>query len=101
MNERINLRIARPPHGHARSVIEHNVHALHIVRNLAAQQSMHTATVVADHAAQRAAAVRRRVRRIRQVMHLSRLTHPIEHDARFDHRQPRLRINRDQLPHVP
>ncbi len=46
---------ARAPHGHARAVVEHDVEALHVVHGFSAQQPMHAATVVADHAAQGAA----------------------------------------------
>ncbi len=53
-----------------RSVVEHNVQAFDVVDDFAAQQPMHAATVVADHAAQRAAAVRGGIGRVGQVVHL-------------------------------
>ena len=71
-------------HRHPRAVVEHNVERFHVVDDLAAQQAMHAATVVADHAAQRAARVRGRVGRVGQVVQLGRLAQPVEHNARLD-----------------
>ena len=57
--------------------------AFDVVDGLAAQQAMHAATVVADHAAQRAARVRRRIGRVGQMMLLGRIAQAIEHDSRL------------------
>ena len=62
---------------------------------------MHAATVVADHAAQRAARVRRRVGRIGQMMFLGGLAQPIENDSRLDDGQLALGIERGEPVHVP
>ena len=71
------------PTRHPRAVVQHDVERVDVVDGLAAHQRVHAARVVADHAAERAAAVRRRIGRERQVVHFGGVAHAIEHDARL------------------
>ena len=90
-NERVELLGAGAAHGHARAVVEHDVERLDVVDGLAAQQPVHAATVVADHAAQRAARVSGRVGRIGKVMKLGGVAQPVKHDAGLDRARAWLR----------
>ena len=99
-NERIELSGTSAPHRHARAVVEHDVERLYVVGHLAAQQAVHAATVVADHAAQGASRVRRGIGRIGEVVHLCGFAQAIENDARFNRGQPGFRIDRAQPVHV-
>ena len=91
--KRLELFRAGAAHGHARAIVEHDVEGLDVVGDLAAQQAVHAATVVADHAAQRAARVSSRIGRVGQVMQFGSLAQAVEDNARFDLRQLGARIN--------
>ena len=49
------LLVAGAANGHARAVVKGDVEGLDVVDRFAAEKAMHTAAVVADHAAERAA----------------------------------------------
>ena len=61
--------------------------------DFAAQQPVHAATVVADHAAQGAARVGGRIGRIGQVMLLGCIAQPVENDARLHRSELRFGID--------
>ena len=69
---------------HARAVVEHDVERFHVVDDFAAQQAVHAATVVADHAAEGAAGVGGGVRRVGQVMQFGGVAQAVEDDAGLD-----------------
>jgi hypothetical protein len=73
--------------GHARAVVENNVERFDVVDHFAGQQAVDAATVVADHAAEGAAGVRRGVGGVGQVVELGGLAQAVEDDARLDARQ--------------
>ena len=72
-DQRVKLLGRRGADGHARAVVEHDVEGFDVVDDFAAQQAVHAATVVADHAAEGAAGVRGGVGRVGEVMQLRRL----------------------------
>ena len=88
------------PDGHPGAVVQHHLELVDVVDGLAAHQRMDAARVVADHPAERAAAVRRRIGRERQVVHFCRVTHAIEHDAGLHARDLRRGIERDDAVQV-
>ena len=61
---------------------------------------MDAATVVADHAAEGAARVSRRIGRVSQVMPFGGLAQPVQNDPRLNRGQSRFRIKRAQLVHI-
>ena len=61
---------------------------------------MHAAGIVAEHSADRAMIVRRRIGSKNQAMLLDRLLHFVEHDSRLDAHQLFLRIDLDDAVHV-
>ena len=71
-------------HGEARAVVEQDVERFDVVDNFAAQQPMDAATVVADHAAERAAGVGGGVGRVGQVVELGGVAQAVENDAGLD-----------------
>ena len=83
-NQALNLLGARATDGHPRAVVEHDVERLDIVDGFAAEQAVNAAAIVADHAAERAARMRRRIGRIGQMMQFGRVAQPVENDARLD-----------------
>ena len=100
LHQRIQLLRAGAAHGHSSAVVEHDIKRLDVIHDFAAKQPVHAATVVADHAAQRAARVRRRIGRVGQVMLLRRVAQPVENDARLDRRKLRVGIDRSEPVHV-
>ena len=99
-DDRVELGVARLADGHSRAVVQHHVELVDVVDGLAAHQRVDAARVVADHAAERAAAVRGRIGRERQLMHFCGVTHAIEHDARLHARDLPRRIERDDAVQV-
>jgi hypothetical protein len=74
-------------HGHARAVVEDKVKRFDVVHHLAGHQAVNAATVVADHAAESAAGMRRGIRTISQMVQLGGFAQTVEDDARLDARQ--------------
>src|SRR6185437_8821546 len=68
---------------------------------LSREQRMRTARVVADHSAERAPRVRRRIGAESQPMRFGRRTQIVEHDARLNSRDPRHRIDLQDRRHIP
>ena len=101
MNQRFQFGGRGPAHRHARAVIKHQVQRFDVVHYLAGHQPMSAATVVADHAAQCAARVRRRVGAVGQVVHFGGIAQPVEDDARFYAREFGRGVNQAQLVHIP
>jgi hypothetical protein len=94
-NDRLELGVACRADGHSRAVVQHHVERVNVVDGFAAHERMDAARVVANHAAERAAAMRGRVGREGQLMDFGRVAHAIEHDARLDARDLPRRIERD------
>ena len=94
------LVVAGAPHGHARAVVEHNVERFHVVHDLAAQQPVHAAGVVADHAAEGAARVGCGIGRVGQVMLFGGLAQAIEDDAGIDGGELAFGVERAEPVHV-
>ena len=99
-NDGIELLVAGAAHGHARAVVEHNVERFHVVHNLAAQQPVHAAGVVADHAAEGAARVGCGIGRVGQVVLLGGLAQAVEDDAGIDGGELAFGIERGEPVHV-
>ena len=99
-DDRLELGVARGADAHPRPVIQHHLERVDVVDGLSSHQGVHAARVVADHAAERATAVRRRIGRKRQVVHFGRITNAIEHDAGLHARHLRRRIERDDAVQV-
>ncbi len=97
---RLELRLARRAHAHPRPVIQQHVQRHDIVDRLPAHQRMHAAGVIPDHAAQRASAMRRRIRRKGEVKLLRRLAHAVEHRPRLHVHRLRHRIDLADAVHV-
>ena len=78
----VELCLRRRADGQLGAVVEQNPQLVDVVDGLAGEQRVRAAGVVADHAAERAAAVRRRIGTERQVVRLGAAAQRIEHDAR-------------------
>ena len=78
----------RRAHAHAHAVVGQDVELVDVVVGLARHHRVHAARVVADHPAERAPAVRRRVRPERQADALGLVAQAVEHDARLHARLP-------------
>ena len=99
-DDRVELRVARLAHGHPGAVVQHHVELVDVVDGLAAHQRVNAARVVADHPAERAAAVRRRIGREREVVHFCGITDAIEDDARLHASDLRCGVERDDAVQV-
>ena len=86
-DERVELLGRRGSDGHARAVVENDVERFHVVDDFAAEQAVHAATVVADHAAEGAAGVRGGIGRVGEVMQLGGVAQAVENDAGLDARE--------------
>ena len=87
-------------HGETGAVVEQHVERFHIVHDFAAHEPVDAATVVADHAAERAAGVRCRVGCVGQVVELGRVAKAVENDAGLDSGQLGCGVDEDQAIHV-
>ena len=96
----VELRVGRRSDGQQRPVVEQDLQLFDVVDRLARQQGMGAARVVADHAAQRAAAVRGRIGPERQLVHLGGVPQRVEDDARLHAREPALGIDLEDPVHV-
>ncbi len=83
--------------GHAGAVVQDHVELEHVVACLAGHQRVRAARVVAEHAAERAVLVRRRVRAIGEVVFLGGVAELVADDPRLDDRPPVVRIELDDL----
>ena len=72
---------------HAGAVVENDVERLDIVNDLATEQAMHAATVVADHAAEGAAGVCRGIGRVSKLMELCGVAQAVKDDTRLNTRE--------------
>ncbi len=86
--------------GHAGAVVEQQVERLDVVDGLAAHQRMNAAGVIADHAAEGAAAVRGGVGSEGQLKLFRRLAYTVEHDAGLDAHGAGDGIDRVHVVHV-
>ena len=96
----VELRVARRAHRQFGAVVEEDPQLLDVVDGLPGQQRVRAAGVVADHAAERAAAVRRRIRTERELVRLGAAPQRVEHDTRLDAREPAFRIDLQNAVHV-
>ena len=83
-----------------RAVVQQDLQLFDVVDRLAGEQGMRAAGVVADHAAERAAAVRRRIGSERQLMRFGGVAQRIEHHAGLHAREPADRIDLEDPVHV-
>ncbi len=90
-NGGVELGGAGAAHRHARAVVENDVERFDVVGDLAAQQAVHAATVVADHAAEGAARVGGGIGRVGEVVQLGGFAQAVENDARLNDGQLRFR----------
>ena len=81
------------------AVVEQNVEGFDVVHHFAAQQPVNTATVVADHASESAAGVRRGVGRKGKVVFLGGIAQVVENNARLYDRQSCGGIDHRQFIH--
>ena len=79
---------------------EHHPEALDVVRGLARVEPVGAAGVVADHPAEGAPGMRRRVRAEGQAATLGRTAQVVEHHARLDLGGPALGVDVDDTGHV-
>ncbi len=93
-DNRLELTLRSRPHPHAQTVVGQNLQRLDVLGRLARHDRMRTAGVVADHAAQRTAAVGGRIGPEGQLMRLRGITQNVAHDAGLDFRRPRIHIER-------
>ena len=100
-NERVKALGRRGSHDHARTVVEDDVERFHVVNHFAAEQAMHAATVIADHAAESTTGMRRRIGRVGKLMQLGSVAQAVENDAGFDTSKLGARVNRGERVHVP
>ncbi len=82
------------------AIIRENFQRLDILAGHTRHNRMYAAGVIADHSAQGAAAVGRRVRAEGEMVVLGRVAQMIENDARLNTRQSFLRINRENSIHI-
>ena len=80
--------------GHARAIVEDDVERFDVVNDFAAEQAMHAATVVADHAAESAAGMGRRIRRVGKLMQLRGVAQTVENDAGLNASEPLVGVQR-------
>ncbi len=83
-DEGVELGGAGAADGHAGAVVEHEVEGFDVVDDLAGEQAVDAATVVADHAAEGAAGVGGGVGAIGEVVQLGGLAEAVEDDAGLD-----------------
>ena len=99
-NDAFELAVARWTDTHADTVISEDCQFLDIFIRLAGHNRVHTASIVPDHSADGAAAVRRRVGPEGQIMFLGSASQVIEDDARLDPCSAVKRINLEDPSHV-
>ena len=83
-----------------RAVVKRDVEGFDIVDHLAAQQAVHAATIVANHAAKRAAGVGGGIGGVGEVMNFRCIAEAVEHDSRLNTGEPGLRVNGRERVHV-
>ena len=83
----------RPAHRHTQAVIGQNIEGFDIFVGLAGHHRMHTAGVVADHAADGATVMARGIGPEGQMMFLGGVAEIVEHHAGLDPRNAPLRID--------
>jgi hypothetical protein len=86
--------------GHACAVSELHIERTDVVGRESAHHAVRSAGIVADHAADGAARMRRGIGREGQVVHFRGFPHAIEDDAWLDDGRFALRVERQQAPHV-
>ncbi len=89
-----------PPDPQSQALVGQHLQRLHVVRGAAGHQRMDAARVVAQHPAQRASIVGRRVRTEREAMPPGGGPQVVEDDAGFHGRGPRLRVEPEDPGHV-
>jgi len=86
--------------GESGSVIEDDVKGLDVIDDLAAEQAVDAATVVADHAAEGAAGVGCGIGRVGEVVEFGGVAETVKDDAGLDYGQPGIGINGCEAVHV-
>ena len=96
----LQIALAGSAHFHARAVVEQDVELFNVVHGLAGKQRMCSAGVVANHPAQRAAAVRGGIGDEGEVMGFRLAAQSVEHHAGLDAGQMARRVELEYLFHV-
>ena len=96
----VEVGVARRAHGQLGAVVEQNTQLFDVVDGLAGEQRVRAARVVADHAAQRAAAVRGGVGTERELVRFGPAPQRVEDDAGLDAGEPTFRIDLQDPVHV-
>jgi hypothetical protein len=96
----IELAIACGAHRQLGAVVQQDPELLDVVDRLPGKQRVRPARVVADHAADRASVVGRRVRAERQVVRFGGIAQRIEHHAGFNAGESSRRVDLDDPIHV-
>ncbi len=90
-----------PPERQLRAPVGHHFQRAHVVRRGAPCDRVRPTGVVADHPAERAAAVRGRIGAEGQPVRAGRRPQPVEDEPRSDDRRPPLRVQGGDPAHVP
>jgi hypothetical protein len=100
LHNRVELIVARRADGQFRAVVQQHAQLLDVVDGLPGEQGVRAARVVANHAAEGAAAVGRRIGTERQLKGFGSSAQRIEHDARLDARKSAARVHVEDRIHV-
>ena len=88
MDERVKTFGRRGSDRHTRAVVENDIERFDVVNDFAAEQAVHAATVVANHATEGAAGVRGRIGRVGELMELGGIAQPVENDSGLNAGEP-------------
>ena len=99
-DDAVVLLVARPADAEPQPFVGQDFELLDVVDGLAAHDRMHAARLVADHAAEGAVRVRRRIGRERQAMAFRGVAKIVEDQAGLDARKPQGGIERHETMHV-
>jgi len=97
----LQLLLASGPHPQPQTVVSQYLQFLDVVDGLSPHQRVNTAGIVADHAAESAVRVSRRIRGEGQMIPLRPVAQMVEHYSRLHARPFGRGINRHDLAHVP
>src|SRR4029453_10021574 len=100
VDDRVELAVVRSADGQLGAVVKQDAELFDVVDRLASKQTVGAAGVVADHPAERAAAVGCRIRSERQVKRLGSIPKGVQHHSRLNAREPLARIDLEDLVHV-
>ena len=99
-DDRLQLGFCGSADGEPGAVVEQNIERLDIVDRLAAHERVYATGVVADHSAQRAAAMGSRIGSEGKVVFFRGIAQPVEHDARLDAGELLRRVQFENRVHI-